>query len=177
MTETSDFEAIPQEKLQTLSTFAKEARELSINIEELENNLSAMKQRLQVVTEKEMPDIMMELGMEQIKLTTGEKLTMKKFYSASIKPELQEAAFKWLRDNGHDSLIKNKVEGSFGKGEDEKVREIMEKLQSMVPGVFTAKTSVHSMTLKSFVKEQIEAGSNLPQEMFGVFIGNKITIK
>lgn len=177
MSEETDFEAIPQEKLNSLGKLAAEQHALSQAIEVAQAALDAQQERLRIILEKEMPDIMMELGMEQIKLLTGEKLTMTKFYSASIKPEFQEVAFKWLRDNGHDAIIKNKVEGSFGKGEDEKVQEIMQKLEEAVPGVFTCKTSVHAMTLKSFVKEQIEAGREIPAEPFGIFIGNKVKVK
>lgn len=177
MKEESDFEAIPQEKLQSLGQLAAAARDLSNQAELLEEQLKATNERLRIITEKEMPDIMMELGMEQIKLTTGEKLTMSKFYNASIKPEFQDAAFKWLRENGHDAIIKNKVEGSFGKGEDEKFQETMKLLEHTIPGVFSAKTSVHAMTLKSFVKEQIEAGREVPAEPFGIFIGNKVKVK
>ena len=41
----------------------------------------------------------------------------------------------------------------------------------------TQKADVHSMTLKGFVKERIEAGGDIPHQLFGVFTGNKATIK
>jgi hypothetical protein len=37
--------------------------------------------------------------------------------------------------------------------------------------------SVHPQTLKSFVKEQIEKGSPVPVDTFGVFIQPKVTTK
>jgi len=33
------------------------------------------------------------------------------------------------------------------------------------------------MTLKALVRERIEAGKEMPTEIFNVFIGNKTTIK
>jgi hypothetical protein len=36
---------------------------------------------------------------------------------------------------------------------------------------------VEPMTLKALVRERIEAGKELPTELFGVFIENKTTIK
>jgi len=36
---------------------------------------------------------------------------------------------------------------------------------------------IEPMTLKAWVKEQIERGSELPTELFGVYIGQKATIK
>ncbi|CAB4182513.1 hypothetical protein UFOVP1090_17 [uncultured Caudovirales phage] len=166
-------EDIPQDKLVSLGEFAKEASTLTEEISDLENKLKIRSERLRFLTEVSMPEIMMEIGMEQIKLLTGEKCTMTKFYAPSIPPETQEQAFAWLRQTGNDSIIKNKVEASFGKGEDEKVNKLMEQL---IDYGFTCKTSVHPMTLKSFVKEQMESGNSLPDSI-KVHVGNKVKIK
>jgi hypothetical protein len=36
---------------------------------------------------------------------------------------------------------------------------------------------VEPMTLKAWVKERVEKGSDFPSELFGVYIGQKATIK
>lgn len=167
-------EDIPQDKLASLGEFARELPLLEAQIEELENKLKAVNARYAFITEVSMPEILMELGIDQIRLATGQKCTMTKFYAASIPEASQQEAFKWLRENGHDSIIKNKIEGTFGKGEDEKVQKLMETL---VDEGFTCKTNVHAMTLKSFVKEQMEAGQTLPDTCFKIFVGNKVKIK
>jgi hypothetical protein len=169
----SDIQDIPQDKLNSLGDFAKEAASLEEQIEAIEAQLKSKKERLSFLTEVSMPEIMMEIGMEQLKLMTGQKCTLTKFYAASIPAETQDAAFEWMRKNNYDSLIKNKVEASFGKGEDEKVNKLMETL---VDYGFTCKTSVHPMTLKSFVKERMEAGDTLP-DAIKVHVGNKVKIK
>ena len=33
------------------------------------------------------------------------------------------------------------------------------------------------MTLKAFVREQIQSGQKLPMDLFGVYVSNKTTIK
>ncbi len=170
----STFEEMSQEKLNTLAILAQEARKLEGDIEFDEAALKTKKERFNLIVEKLIPDVMIEMSITEIKLITGEKLIMKKFYGASIKDEFQERAFAWLREHGHDSLIKNKIEASFGKGEDAKIAELMKIL---APLGATCKTSVHPMTLKSFVKEQIESGQEIPADLFGLHIGNKITIK
>lgn len=177
MTINNPIENLPQEKLESLGHYAKAARELQIYLERTGEEMKAAAEKLREILEQKMPDVMMEIGIDEIRLTTGEKLVKKPYYSASIKPENQEQAFGWLRDNGHDSLIKNEVRGSFGKGEDERVKKIMAFLEKMSPGVFAVKASVHPMTLKSFVKEQCEAGTPPPAEPFNLFIGQKVTIK
>ncbi len=170
-------EQIPQDKLQSLSEMARKAIFTEKAIENLETELANLKEAHRFLIEKSMPDMMMELGMSEIKLFTGEKLTMKPFYAASISEENQDAAFSWLRENNFDSIIKNEVKASFGKGDDERVMQVMEALNASFPGVFSCKASVHYQTLKSFVKEQVESGSPIPAELFNLHIGNRIIIK
>jgi hypothetical protein len=39
------------------------------------------------------------------------------------------------------------------------------------------KLKVEPMTLKALVRERIEAGQEMPTEIFNIFVGNKTTIK
>ena len=82
----------------------------------------------------------------------------------------------WLRDNGHEDLIKNTISVNFGRGEDESASKLREALNNEGSS-YTDKTGVHSQTLKAFVREQVESGQNLPLDLLGVFIGQKTTIK
>ena len=64
----------------------------------------------------------------------------------------------------------------FGRGEDNKAAHYAElaKGQGLEP---TQKLKVEPMTLKALVRERIEAGKEMPTEIFGVFSENKTTIK
>ena len=42
---------------------------------------------------------------------------------------------------------------------------------------FTSDLSVHASTLKAFVKERIEAGTEFPRELFGVHVATKAVVK
>ena len=110
----------------------------------------------------------------------GQKLKLTTYYSASISdayPANRDQAFDWLRKNGHDSIIKNELKGTFGKGEEERAKEVFEKIEALAPGIFSRKSLVHPQTLKSFVKELCEAGTPPPSEPFKLYIGKKVTIK
>jgi len=41
----------------------------------------------------------------------------------------------------------------------------------------TQKMKVEPMTLKALVRERIEAGNDLPTDIFNVFVGSRTTIK
>ena len=65
---------------------------------------------------------------------------------------------------------------SFGRNEDNKAASYAElaKRNGFTP---TQKMKVEPMTLKALVRERIEAGKEMPTEIFGVYSENKTTIK
>jgi hypothetical protein len=100
---------------------------------------------------------------------------VKQLVQASIPVRYREEAFKWLRDNGHGDLIKNQVSATFGKGEDISANDFIDKISSLGYEP-TQKVWVEPMTLKAFVREQINEGSELPMDKFGVFVGAETKI-
>ncbi len=111
--------------------------------------------------------------MDSFTLKNGAKVQVKPFYAGKISDENKEEAFKWLRQHGFGSLIKREISAKFGKGQDKLATMALEALEKLGcdPG---DKTSVHPQTLKAFIKEQVEAGKNLPTDLLGVFVG-KVT--
>ena len=39
------------------------------------------------------------------------------------------------------------------------------------------KTHIHSMTLKGFIREQVEKGNNIDLDLFGAFVGRTAEVK
>jgi len=106
----------------------------------------------------------------------GSSIEIKPFYGASIKAERQAEAFAWLREHGYDDIIKNTVSVRFGKGEDELCARLLQNLKGT--GFIPEQVQkVEPMTLKAWVKEQVEKGREFPTELFGAFIGKKAIIK
>ena len=72
---------------------------------------------------------------------------------------------KWI---DRDRFILSK--GHAGAG----VYAVLAESQGFQP---QQKLKVEPMTLKALVRERIEAGKEMPTEIFNVFVGNKTTIK
>jgi hypothetical protein len=109
-------------------------------------------------------------------LADGRHLKVTNYYGASIKDAKKEAAFEWLRNNGFGDLIKNQVSCSFGRNEDEKAKSLIDSLQSQ--GYQSMQREwVEPSTLRAFIREQHEAGKQLPMDLLGAFVGQKTTIK
>ncbi len=164
------------DSLKVVAELAAKQGQLEKDIEDLEAQLKEKTEALSQVQEKDLPEAMMECGISEFKLVDGSKITVKPFYQANPPKEKYEEAMQWLRDNGHGDLIKNDVTVSFGKGEDERAVDFKTFLKDHGTS-YTDKTGVHAMTFKAFVREQVEAGRNLPFDLLGVYIGQKATIK
>jgi len=159
-----------------LANKIKEMQAIQKDIDQNEEYLKQRKKDLEQLSGEAIPTMLTEMGLTYLKLADGSSVEVKTNYSATITQANKEAAFNWLRENGLGDIIKNELTVSFGRNEDNKAASYAElaKGQGYQP---TQKLKVEPMTLKALVRERIEAGKPMPTEIFGVFIGNKTTIK
>jgi len=177
-----DFEKDQQEVLkktdniQTLADQVEKLNSLQQRIELQEDNLKNTKKEFEHLSGEVIPTMMAEMGLSHLKLMDGSSVDVKPNYSASITVANRDAAFNWLRENGLGDIIKNEISVSFGRNEDNKAADYaaLAEERGFQP---TQKLKVEPMTLKALVRERIEAGKEMPTEIFNVFVGNKTTIK
>jgi hypothetical protein len=154
--------------MERLSKLAQKARDLEAKILKDAVALEELKGEHDKITKRFIPGIMEELGMAKFTLTDGAEVKIKESVNASISAENKPEAFAWLTKNDFDGIIKTKVQAEFGRGEIESARKALAAIQSA--GFDAAiDQSVHPMTLKSFVKERLEAGDSIPIDVFGIF--------
>jgi len=162
--------------LKQVAGLARQQLVLEQRVEDLTADLKRAQAELAHISGEALPAALAEHGLTELKMADGSKLTVATVISANISKERAYDAHDWLRSNGHADLIKNTVSVSFGKGEDEKAAALISQLDAQ--GWATdQKEAVHPSTLKAFCKEQIERGTDIPSELFGIFIGQKTTIK
>ena len=162
--------------IQSLADQVERLENLNQEIEKKEKDLKQRKKDLEYISGEVIPTMMAEMGLSHLKLMDGSSVDVKPNYSANITIANREAAFNWLRNNGLGDIIKNEILVSFGRNEDNKAADYAALAQErgFQP---TQKLKVEPMTLKALVRERIEAGKELPTELFNVFVGNKTTIK
>ena len=162
--------------IQSLADQIQMLEGLNKRIETSENNLKDLKKKRDHISGEVIPTMMSEMGLAELKLHDGSHLKVSTSYRATITEANKEAAFNWLRNNGLGDIIKNEISVSFGRNEDNKAANYAElaKGQGFQP---TQKMKVEPMTLKALVRERIEAGKDMPTEIFGVYSENKTTIK
>jgi hypothetical protein len=162
--------------LQGLAQMARRAKSLEKEIEDFEADLKQKKEQYKKLTEEVIPEALTSMGLKSFRMDDGSSIEVKAFYSASITEARRAEAFQWLREHGYDDIIKNTVSVRFGRNESELADRAMEMLRASGFPVEQAE-KVEPMTLKAWVKEQVEKGREFPSELFGAYIGQKATIK
>ena len=162
--------------IQSLADQVEKLEDLQKRLELQEDNLKNTKKQIDHLSGEVIPTMMSEMGLSHLKLMDGSSVDVKPKYSASISIANREAAFGWLRNNGLGDIIKNEISVSFGRNEDNKAADYaaLAEGHGYQP---QQKLKVEPMTLKALVRERIEAGKEMPTEIFNVFVGNKTTIK
>ena len=164
------------DNIQSLADQVERLEKMNRGIEKTEESLKEQKKQKDHVSMEVIPTLMSEMGLAELKLVDGSVVTVKPNYSASITVANREAAFNWLRNNGLGDIIKNEISVSFGRNEDNKAADYATLAQERGYQP-TQKLKVEPMTLKALVRERIEAGKEMPTEIFNVFVGNQTTIK
>lgn len=139
---------LTDEQLKRVSCKAQDLKAQRERVEYLEDQLKSAKGTLQLIETEDIPSLMDEMGLESISLLDGTKLSVKPFVSAHISKEREPEAFQWLQDHGYGDIIKERTV-----------------------------VNVHPSTLKAWAKERTEAGDNIPDDLFGVYVGRKAFLK
>ena len=161
--------------IKTLSDKVIELKNLEDEVKNAEESLSKLKEKTRYISQIEVPKMMEEMHVTKLKLKDGEIIEIKKIYGASISPDNQEKAFTWLRNNGLGDIIKNDITVTFGRGEDNKAATyaVLARGQGYEP---VQKIGVHPQTLKAVVRERLEAGQEMPSDLFKTYACNSTKI-
>ena len=179
---TIDFEKDQEQvldKTTNINKLADKIKELQAQQEQLQIQEDAVKQKkkdIEYLSGEVIPTMLSEMGLSFLKLQDGSSVEVKTNYSATITQAKKAEAFNWLRENGLGDIIKNEISVSFGRNEDNKAADYAElaKGQGFEP---QQNLKVEPMTLKALVRERMEAGKEMPTELFNIYVGNKTTIK
>jgi hypothetical protein len=164
------------DNIKSLADQVQRLDSLQKRLELQQENIKNTKKEFEHLSGEVIPTMMSEMGLSHLKLMDGSSVDVKPNYSANITIANREAAFNWLRNNGLGDIIKNEISVSFGRNEDNKASSYADlaRSQGLEP---QQKLKVEPMTLKALVRERIEAGKDMPTELFNIYVGNKTTIK
>lgn len=165
--EFSDATAPAEEAMAALRALVDAAVEKELQIAQTAELLKKQQEEYRELTWQDIPALLDEMGLEEIKTPDGLKIVVKEKIDAGIAAAKKAQAFSWLEANGHAALIKRKVSVSFSREQEEQARELVDELGNRFKDV-EQDAKVHPATLKAWVKEMLAEGRDVPLDLFGV---------
>jgi len=171
-----DLSNVEAADLDTLKELGDSLNELNTRVVLAEEEVSKLKTTRKKVAEELIPDLMSKVGLKLVELEDGTKIKVDEFVDARIKDA--NVAFEWLRETNNESIIKNQISVSLGRGDDDRAQQVLELLKENDVEA-DHKITVHNQTLKAFCRDALdnpELAESLPREAFGIYQGKRAKI-
>ncbi len=166
------------DSLKRANDLARKQVECELAVSRAEAALAEAKAELQGVAERELPDLLAEIGLTEIVLSSGRRVTVKETIRASIPKQYKLAAHQWLEENGQGGLLKRKLIVAFNREQQEAAEALMHELRDRSePMDVKSEMKVEPATLRAFVTRMVTEGHDIPEELFGVFRQRLTVIK
>jgi hypothetical protein len=160
-----------------ITTIAQEC----VNLKKVEDDIAAIEEQLKKkkdehdhISSKVIPELLAEQGLSEIKLADGSKVSVKKEFRCTLPKDQvkREQAYEWLRNEKLGDIIKNNVFVTFGKGEDDKAKSLIDLAveNGYEP---SQKSDVAWNTLTALYEERVKAGLDMPSDVFSLWIKDK----
>ena len=124
----TDLKTVDEQGLSLVSKLANVQLTLEQRVTQLEDELKQAKRNLREIAEEQLPSAMAEHSISELVLEDGSRVSVGKFYSASISKDKSDEAFGWLVANDFGDLIKNQVATTFVRGQEEQAKQFADDL-------------------------------------------------
>ncbi len=98
MFDDTTLDKVQQGDMKTLSSLVKDLDQLTIDINEKEEELKSLKLQKHLMSTEQIPAMMDEMGVQRLDVENL-SVSLKPLINASIPPTRREEAYQWLREN------------------------------------------------------------------------------
>lgn len=169
------------DKLETISHYCHEARDIQMEIDALELELKEKKAKLLDLQAKKIPEIMDEVGLKTTATSDDWIVTVKSELKGTLPkdPINRQRALEEVKKLDGEEIIKNEITISLGKGEEHVASRILQELARLeVPQDYIeTKKGIHPQTFLKFLREKIASGNIIEFEKLGVYEMRQAEIK
>ena len=164
-------------ELASIGALAEQQLDLETRIDVAEQHLKGLKGDLRKLQENVLPEAMQAANCKRFDLANGAVVSIKEDISISVPKKNMDEIAEWLRNSGHEAIIKNAMTINFDKGHDNSVADVKGYAEELGLTTTTS-TTLNSGTLKALIREQLEGG-NLDKDLafFGAYAWKKSIIK
>lgn len=180
--------AVPPRELAAIRSLGARARDLDLEIRDLEQRLSDKKKQRLEILQKTLPDMCQAVGLRGLTLEAegnvpAYAVTVQPHYYANIaadwEEERRDAALRWIEKKGEGDMIKSVLTVELGRGTSALQKKVTAALRKLrVP--FASKRTVPHQTLTAWVREEYRKGRPLgdqDREVIGATVGVVATLK
>jgi hypothetical protein len=175
------------DKLDTVTRLVTEMLEIGQEVEEKSKELAELQKRYAQYNENLVPTALADAQLLDFTLNTGKgnafhgwKIGTEVQIHAGIPKPRESEAFEWLRKHNRAAIIKRLLTIEFGMGDEKFALRVLGYFKRWhAQRKFNDKESIHSGTLKKFVREMIAAeqdeheplpeAQRLPRDLFGIY--------
>lgn len=155
-----------------LGRLIRRQAELTVALLEIEEKRKAIKDELDELEEKTIPDIMDGIGADEFKTKGGLKIVVTKDVVGSFPQDSakQARAYQWLKDTGNDGLIKREIKIQYDRNSTdfaERVLALLDIPEVREHAVVDHRWNINHQTLAAFLRRELEKGSDVPVKDFG----------
>jgi hypothetical protein len=155
MTTPSFLTNVKQEKINAgelteIATKVKAYREILSNIEAATKELAALNKEAQRLGQEEIPMLLLQHDVSELRMGDGAKIIIKENVSCSIPPEKRTSFFEFLEKRGESDIVKLQLQ--FKKMPQQKLNELFDFLNGYEYD-FESERGVHPQTLKKYIKD------------------------
>lgn len=153
--------------LSTLSQLGESLYKAEQTVLDLEARLKAAKRQRDYIAQQAIPEFLAENDIESISLTGGRRIDVKPILSVTPLAANRPLVYAEVEAKGDGNLIKRTVTVPLGKGEDEKLKQLLASLQEQGLDA-KVDTKIEPSTLKKWVRNRLEKGLPVDKKLFGV---------
>lgn len=176
----SEFDEAPVASESALAALLEQAEELvslERQIKEVDDLLTTLTKRANLLKTSVIPDRMAEVGLSEFKTPAGDRVRVEDFVSGSLpkEPEARAAAIKRLEEWGAEDIIKNEIQVFFEKKQHNAAMAIADEIREQGFSC-EVKSGVHPQTYLAFMRERLAEGEEVNAQEMGIFIGRKTKV-
>ena len=184
-------QAAPPDKLDRLRAACAAARDLDLEIQDLEGRASSKRKELMEMRYKSLPDLLMSAGVSRVDIQPSGNMpayvaVMTDHYHANISTawdqDRQDAGLDWLEKHKQGDLIKRTIEINLGRNEHKLFEQVMKALGKM-PAIMEhikVRRAVPWNTLTAWLRERYHNNEDLGDNdlrTLGAVVGKQVSIK
>lgn len=152
------------DNMKRLSQLADELFAEEAKVAELQADLKAAQKRVQKLAEFDIPELMDDLGVTELKTTSGLRVEVAEKLHAKKLTEAHVQALEWLRQHNQGGLIKTLVGVPFSAGSESDADQLVDRLAG--EGIAAQKSvEVHHSSLAAALRTMLEQGEEIPDYM------------